>query len=568
MKESSNRRYLIIAGVIFLGAFLRLSDSPPSSLWTDEFATYWISSAPGLSECIERANPTQGQSPFYYILEWCVLQTFQHNEFSLRLLSLTASLISIYLIYSLAALLFNKVDVNAVRGGEEAEEPGGLGVNRGAFYPAIFAALLFALNESSIYYAQEARPYAVAVMFSLLSQIFFLKLLRKYSRKSAVGYIIFSSLVCYTHYVFGTVLLFQNIWVLYLLLKKWRSLVSQPDKSDSEIEDRDSQVPALNSGELLRSSLVKDGGVSVFGWCTIQVGVLLTLLPLSLHLLPIIRNSGKWTWLSKSGFSSMISLFTEMMDLKFIFFSLSLFVFLLTMKNFTQLWRGPSKCDDRGCLCFNRVFCEHSKGIFIFLIIWLITPPFFAYFATKLLKSSLIDQRYMILSYLPLFLLGAWCLSVLKTAIAKKLFIALIVIFYSVNVLIPNFLNEAHFSRRIMHDWRGALKYVKSNIHSDDSIILRSGFIKENWVPDTKNSIIKEYVQAPLRSFYFKGAKFADIYNLTFSPSREFQNYYRKIFAKLADSERVWLVGVSKPNGFPIANIPDLLMDTHNIDFK
>jgi len=554
----SNRRYFLIAGVILLGVFLRLADTPPSSLWTDEFATYWIASAPTVSECIARATPTQGQSPFFYILEWGVLQFFQHNEFSLRLISLLASLISIPLIYYLAILLFE--NVGGVSGNDKGEEKEGgtESISVSYFYSAIFAAILFTVNESSIYYAQEARPYALAVMFALLSQIFFLKLFRCFSKNSLIPYIVFSSLICYTHYVFGTLLVFQNIWMLYLFLKNMKRGGEARRASEGE----------TTSLLLAQFRELKAGNISIVRWILIQSLLILTLLPLLSHLAPILSDSGKWNWLFKGGFGDMLLIFAEMIDLKFIFFGASLFLFLLTMKNLTKFRNPHSRNEPTSSSCYSGICDIRTLQILLFLFIWLIIPPLFAYFATTFLNSSLLDQRYMILSYIPLFLIGAWCVYLLKTEMVKKIFIALIVIFYSINVLIPNFLSETHFSKRVPHDWRTALEYVKSNINPDDSIILRSGFIKENWVPETPNSIIKEYVQAPLKSFYFKDAKFADIYNLTFSPSREFQPYYQMISAKLADSDRIWIIGVSKPNNFPITHIPELFQDNHHIAFK
>jgi hypothetical protein len=557
MREyTSSKRYFIIAGVILLGVFLRFSDSPPSSLWTDEFATYWIAAAPDISECIERAAPTQGQSPFYYILEWSVLQCVQHNEFSVRLISLGASLISIYLMYILGILLFEGRCIDGNRG---EESDGSESISYSGFYSAIFAALLFAVNESSIYYAQEARPYALAVMFALLSQIFFLKLLRGFSGGGLLGYTLFSSLICYTHYIFGTLLLFQNIWMLYLFLRNIRrdirGTVFFKDKSVSE-----------SIFSLFRE--LRCGGFSLFRWIIVQCLLIFTLIPLVFHLMPILADSGKWNWLNRGGFSEMLLIVGQMVDVKFIFFSVSLFIFLLTMKNLNQFRKVAPVVKAPSSSCYSRICDIRNIHILIFLGVWLIIPPLFAYFTTEFLHSSLLAKRYMILLYIPLFLSGGWCVYVLKSEIAKKLFIALILIFYSINVLIPNFLSEAHFSRRIQHDWRGALKYVKSNIKPDDSIILRSGFIKEDWLPERKNLIIKEYVQAPLRSFYFKDAKFAEIYNLTFSPSRDFLEYYQNLSDKLADTERIWIIGVSKPNNFPITHIPELFHGTHRIEFE
>ena len=548
-----SRRYLILYFVILFAAFMRLCDSPQSSLWTDEFATYWVSSAPTLSECIARATPTQGQSPFFYVLEWGVLQIFTHDEFSLRLLSLASSLISVALIFFLALLIFGKYspfsepDANDDNSKSDIESD--------AFFPAIFAALMFAISESAIYYAQEARPYALAVMFALLSQIFFFALLRRSSKRNIVLYIIASSLICYTHYIFGTLLLTQNLWMLYLFLKSGRERVQ-------EIHVKSKKDRVL---ELFK---LKAGDISFGGWCILQLSLIATLLPLLFHLMPILKNGDKWNWVPKGGLWDMVKLFNDMIDLKFIFFALSLFLFLLTMKNFIFLWR-PAINSQPSSGCYSGFSSSRYQHIFSFLILWLATPLLFAYFATECLNSSLMDQRYLILIFIPYFLLGSLATAMLRSKIAKSIFTTLMVIFYFVQTLIPNFLNSAHFTPRISHNWRYALHSLKMNLRPDDSILLRSGFIKENWIPTTQNEIIKEYVQAPLKSFYFTEVKGGHdpkaVYNLTFSPLRKFEPYYRKISAMAAKSDRVWIIGIKQPNNFPLENIPGLLFDTHKM---
>ena len=154
------------------------------------------------------------------------------------------------------------------------------------------------------------------------------------------------------------------------------------------------------------------------------------------------------------------------------------------MKNLTFLWKPTLKNGDSICSCCRGFLIPKNSKILLFLLLWLITPPLFAYFATKCMSSSLLDARYMILIFLPYFIMGSLAISILQTKVAKHLFIYLIVIFYAVHTLIPNFLDNAHFSKRILHNWRAALNYVKTNMNSDDSIILRSGFIKENWIPE------------------------------------------------------------------------------------
>ncbi|NOY74588.1 MAG: hypothetical protein GXP32_02210, partial [Kiritimatiellaeota bacterium] len=97
---------IVFIALVLCAAALRMAEADgASSLWTDEFATYWIASASTLAECFQRASLTQGQYPLYFLLEWCVLRLFSASEFSLRLLSLAASSVSAGVVYLIASKL-------------------------------------------------------------------------------------------------------------------------------------------------------------------------------------------------------------------------------------------------------------------------------------------------------------------------------------------------------------------------------------------------------------------------------------------------------------------------------
>ena len=540
-------KILIILSIILLGLFFRIFEKTPSSLWTDEFATYWISSAPSLAECTSRATPTQGQSPFYYILEWIVLKISPHTENSMRLISILASLISIYLIYEIALLFFattNKpksTEAPHCETTKDIQSPnhptraiatvpnGKISKSQILSLPAIFAALLFAFDTTQIYYAQEARPYALAIMFSLLSQLFFMKLLRKYSIDNMSLYIIFSALIIYTHYIFGTMLLVQNIWVLILLLRSKR----KTDKSP----------------------------ITLAGWCTVQLILIGVLFPLMIHLVPIIRRSSKWTWLKSGGLIDSVAVFRTLFNLYIVVMFLILFI-LFTIYKFDIRHTSRSL----------------KKSNLYYLIIWFITPPLFAYSATQILNTSLLDSRYMLLSLIPFYLLAAYLLNSLKSQQAKFFLVSFILFAYLGGILLPSLKRNGRFSYRIPHDWRGAIAHLNKNLKPNDVIILRSGFVKENWLPETGKPIIHEYVKAPLNSFYFKPDIFTksenhtdslNIYNMTYTKEREFYPYYDTIFDDCEKRPRVWIMGVNPPNtNYLVSQLPEILRNSHKKYFE
>lgn len=522
------KKILLVGTIVIAGLFLRIYEKTPSSLWTDEFATYWISSAPSISECIARATPTQGQSPFYFILEWMVLQVFPHTETSLRLLSLIASLISIYLVYEISLLLFEKKSAKT-----DSEE------EKVKFFslPAFFTTALFTLDVSQIYYAQEARPYALGIMFALTSQLFFLKLINPKKQPAMMGYIFFSALVCYTHYIFGTILLFQNIWVFLLLAKAKRD----------ETKDREGKVQAPP--------------ITLKFWCLNQVAIIILLLPLFVHLVPILRNTSQWTWLKTGGFLYACEVFGSLFDFKFIMVYAIVFFLIFTFDQINSKKRKNLK---------------QQLPLLLFLFIWFWVPPLFAYFATLMLNSSLLDARYMILSLIPFYLLAGFLIDILSIK-EIKIFLASFIIFaYIGGVLIPLLKKEGRFCYRIPHDWRQAITVLNEALRPNDVIILRSGFIKENWIPETNDPIIIDYVKAPLNSFYYHPAVLKqspgsaiNVYNMTFSKETDFYPYYDSIFDVCRELPRVWMIGVNPPNtNYWMKQVPEIMRNSHEKAFE
>lgn len=522
------KKLLIILPIIALGLFLRVYEKAPSSLWTDEFATYWISSAPTISECISRAAPTQGQSPFYYVLEWFVLKILPHNENVLRLLSLFSSLISIYILYEIAILIFNSQSNNSQKNMDSGSSKKVL--------PAIFATLLFALDINQIYYSQEARPYAISLMFALLSQWCFIKLLRQKTKTVAVCYIIFSAFVIYSHYIFGTIILFQNIWVLLLLLR------GKKDKSGNRID--------------LKS------------WCLWQISIIVLLIPLLFHLLPVIRQSSKWKWLKSGGLLDTFFIFGSLFNLRIILVFLGVF-FMLLISEFIKSGKRPVLPPK-----------QQLKKL-QFLIIWLITPPLFAFFATLLMKTSLLDARYMVISLIPFYLISALCVDLLKHRNVKIFLMSFIIFAYIGGVLVPALKKEGRFCYRISHNWRDAISILNQHLEQDDVIVMRSGYIKENWLPTAKDPIIMEYVKAPLSSWYFQpviyqtplkpkvSKNFVNIFNMTYTKETDFYPYYNSIFDFCENQKRVWMIGVNPPNtNYLMSQVPEIMRNSHKKVFE
>lgn len=140
-----SRDSLAILAVLAVAAAVRLFELGKRSLWTDEGSTWTAASLPlqaMLRRCVERdASP-----PFFYLFtSWCL--KFGDSEAALRMVSVIASMVLVWLTYRLARL--------------------GLSRNRSAF-----AALLCALSPYQVMYAQEARTYTLVAAL-LVGSVYF-----------------------------------------------------------------------------------------------------------------------------------------------------------------------------------------------------------------------------------------------------------------------------------------------------------------------------------------------------------------------------------------------------------
>lgn len=174
---------LPIIFIIALG--LRLYHIGLRDLWFDEIIA--VFKAHNLN-FLHIWNP-----PLYYAVLHYWTGIFGASELSLRFPSLLFSLFCVPFVFLLGRELFN---------------------NRAGLY----AALIIALNPFHLWYAQEARPYSIAVFFSLLSGYFLFLFIKRQQNKFMYYFIVSSIAGLYSNY-FYILLLFAQV-LCYLILSK------------------------------------------------------------------------------------------------------------------------------------------------------------------------------------------------------------------------------------------------------------------------------------------------------------------------------------------------------------
>lgn len=184
---------MLIGIITILGLLVRLLFiDKAEGLWNDEYISWLIASQP-LTNGFVHAVKTQCHMPFYYLYLKFFMAIFGQSDLLLRLTSVLAGVVSIPVMYLV--------------GCEKNKQTG------------IFAAILTAMSSFLIYYSQEVRIYSVLFLFSALSLLFTLKLLKNPNRKNLIGLIIADLMILFTHTI-GFVYVFFNILAVSVLLFK------------------------------------------------------------------------------------------------------------------------------------------------------------------------------------------------------------------------------------------------------------------------------------------------------------------------------------------------------------
>lgn len=185
---SGGRCALLIAIAALLIAFaLRVHELGAQSLWHDEGNSY-VQSTRTFSEIAYHAGLDIHPPAYYWALAVWRLLTGE-SEFALRALSLFASLLSVAFLFALARRLFDAWTAGAA---------------------AVFAAL----NTFSIFYAQEARMYALLALWGAAAMWALERLVHRPTPRHALILGAINAAGLWTQYSFPFVMLAQGVQVL------------------------------------------------------------------------------------------------------------------------------------------------------------------------------------------------------------------------------------------------------------------------------------------------------------------------------------------------------------------
>ena len=203
------RRWLLIL-LLFVAAWLRFSELDRQSLWLDELITHHVSDHPTAADVVRETRARSVHPPLFYLIEWAVIRQAGDSETAMRMPSAVAGVLSVWVVYLLGRRLYNST-------------------------VGLIAAALTAVLWCPVYYSQEARFYAMLILFTMLSICFWIPVVQRLCRRerpgvwSIAGYMVFAFVTAWVHYFGLLIVALQGLAAcVVLLVKRPKALLILP----------------------------------------------------------------------------------------------------------------------------------------------------------------------------------------------------------------------------------------------------------------------------------------------------------------------------------------------------
>ncbi len=162
------------------------------SYWFDELFSAWVSNPSNSATTVAKLTLKDVHPPAYQLLMWLSYQIFGYNEWAGRLPSALAGMLTVPVIYFLARELFSS-------------------------RVGLYAAALAVTNYYLLYYAQEARSYALLSFLCSLSFLYLLRVINTPSKRNLIFYIAATLALLYTHYFAFVLMAAQGLVVCFYI---------------------------------------------------------------------------------------------------------------------------------------------------------------------------------------------------------------------------------------------------------------------------------------------------------------------------------------------------------------
>jgi len=412
--------------ILFVAIGLRFYHLDFQSFWLDEVLTM-NDTDPKLtfSQFYDSVLFWEAFPHLYFFLLKYFLLFFGYTTMVARIFSAIIGVFGVYSIYLLGKELFNK------RTGQ-------------------IAALLLSVSIYHISYSQEARPYGMLFLFTVLSFYRLVILIKKPNYRNAIYFGIFSGLMINSHFFGFLTILSQGIILLLFFLK----------------------TPFHNKKTLFKSLFVS------------AIIIFLLILPTYEPLLQILKI--KTFWIPIPNENSLTSMFKEFFGNSEV---LIFIIFVLIIHYFIQLFIQKKKTNT-----LEEIISNKKVFSFIILFIW-----FFISLIIPLIKSyldvSMILTRYFI-NILPVFFIViAISIELIKNKIIKNTVIFTFFIFS----LLDLFIIKEYYHKPSKCQMRELTNEIKEKNTDNSKIVVYyswvfSYFFQENPEIKMENYSLEDYI--------------------------------------------------------------------------
>jgi mannosyltransferase len=173
--RARSRAFWIVAGLTALAALLRFLTLGVQAYHHDEAITAYRVLGGSFFDAMNAVGFSESAPPLYYVLAWPWTQLTGTGEFGLRSLSALAGVATVPVAYLIGTELRGR------RAG-------------------LMAAALVAVNPMMLWYSQEARAYALLVLFGGIALLYCVRAFRDGRERDLTGWGIASALSFATHY--------------------------------------------------------------------------------------------------------------------------------------------------------------------------------------------------------------------------------------------------------------------------------------------------------------------------------------------------------------------------------
>jgi mannosyltransferase len=187
--RARSRAFWIVSGLTLLAAALRFATIGAQSYHHDEIVTASRVLRAGFWDAMDTVGYSESAPPLYYALAWLWTQVTGTGEVGLRSVSAVAGIATVPVAFLLGAELRGR------RAG-------------------LIAAALVAVNPMLLWYSQEARAYALFVLLTAISLLYFVRVLDRGQRRDSLAWGIASALAFGTHYFAAFPIAAEAIWLL------------------------------------------------------------------------------------------------------------------------------------------------------------------------------------------------------------------------------------------------------------------------------------------------------------------------------------------------------------------